>query len=245
MMLKYHDIELHNHFKNLDCEIEAFATPWILTQFSRVVDFSLIYELIEIILFENDQLMALYMSVALLLSFKNEILECDAIEMLLPLLQKRAKVLNAKELCELYYKSVALRSQTPLSLAILIHKLKINDHAAVISYEEMNELQTFELDIFVMYPEEVLCNQNKISNCSHLYNTTNNDKTWNKFHLASCQNKYVTGDEQNQCAKELSSITSINVLKRDCSNDTEIGKHVALKYIDITGKKKTKQIFKD
>ena len=72
----------------MEIEVEAFATPWILTQFSRVVDFSLIYELIEIILFEKDQLMALYMSVALLKHFKSEILECDAIEMLLPLLQK-------------------------------------------------------------------------------------------------------------------------------------------------------------
>jgi len=75
MLLKYHDIELYNHFFNMEIEIEAFATPWILTQFSRVVDFTLIYELIEIILFENDQLMALYMSVSLLKHFKSEILE--------------------------------------------------------------------------------------------------------------------------------------------------------------------------
>lgn len=96
--------------------------------------------------------------------------------------KNKAKVSNIRELCQLYYESVALRSQTPLSLAVLIHKLKINDHTTVISYEEMRELQNFELDIFVMYPEEVLLNQKKISNCSHLYNTSNNDKTWNKFH---------------------------------------------------------------
>jgi len=80
------------------------------------------------------------------------------------MLQKKAKIFNIKELCQLYYESVALRSQTPLSFAILIHKLKINDHAAVISYEEMRELTNFELDIFVMYPEEVLLNQKVISN---------------------------------------------------------------------------------
>ena len=72
----------------MDLEIEAFATPWILTQFSRVVDFNLIYQLIEIILFENDQLMALYMSVALLKHLKEEILEWDGIETVVPLLQK-------------------------------------------------------------------------------------------------------------------------------------------------------------
>jgi hypothetical protein len=70
MLLKYHDIELHNHFLSLEIEVEAFATSWILTQFSRVVSFSLIYELIEIILFEKDQLLALYMSISLLKYYK-------------------------------------------------------------------------------------------------------------------------------------------------------------------------------
>jgi hypothetical protein len=75
MLIKYHDIELQNHFINSEIDLEAFATPWILTQFSRVVESSLIYELIEIILFEKDQLMALYMSVALLKHFKEDILK--------------------------------------------------------------------------------------------------------------------------------------------------------------------------
>ena len=138
--------------------------------------------------------------------------------------KNKAKVQNIWDLCQLYYESVALRSQTPLSLAILIHKLKINDSATVISYEEMRELHNFELDIFIMYPEEVLLNQEKISNWSHMYNTSNNDKTWNKFYLNYNQNKYITGDEEKQDDKELKAITSINILKRDCSSDTEIGK---------------------
>lgn len=55
----------------------------------------------------------------------------------------------------------------------------------------------------------------------------------------------MTGDEEKQDEKELKSITSINLLKRDCSNATEIGKNVDIKYIDLTLKKKTKQHFKD
>lgn len=73
----------------MDVELEAFATSWILTQFSRVVDFSIIYELIEIVLFEKDQLMALYMSIALLKHYRSEILKCESIEFLLPFLQKK------------------------------------------------------------------------------------------------------------------------------------------------------------
>jgi len=164
MLFKYHDIELYNHFINSEIELEAFATPWILTQFSRVVEFSLIYELIEIILFEKDQLMALYMSIALLKHYKSEIMQYKTIETLLPFLQRKVKIENIRDLCKLYYESVAIRSKTPISFAILIQKLKINDPATVISNEEMKELQSLELETFVVYPQELMLHQNIVTN---------------------------------------------------------------------------------
>jgi hypothetical protein len=66
----------------------------------------------------------------------------------------------------------------------------------------------------------------------------------NKFYTIPNQNKYVTG-EQEQDIRDIQSITSINILKRDCSNDTEIGKSANFQEIDITNKKKSKQIFKN
>mmetsp|Transcript_13399 Transcript_13399/g.11895 ORF Transcript_13399/g.11895 Transcript_13399/m.11895 type:complete len:112 (+) Transcript_13399:237-572(+) len=108
----------------------------------------------------------------------------------------------------------------------------------------MNELTNFELDIFVMYPEEVLLNQKSLTNCSHLYNASNNDKTWNKHYTDFTQNKYVTGEDKSD-EKDLQSLTSINLLKRDYSNATEIGKNVAIRFIDLTLKRKTKQAFKN
>ncbi len=63
-----------------------------------IIKSNLIYELIEIILFEKDQLMALFMSVSLLKHFKNEILELKTIEALLPFLQKKLKVDNIRDL---------------------------------------------------------------------------------------------------------------------------------------------------
>lgn len=193
MLLKYHDIELHNHFWNLEIEVEAFATSWILTQFSRVVEFSLIYELIEIILFEKDQLMVLFMTISLLKHYKNDILKRNSIEVLLPFVQRKVKITNIRELCQLYYQAVAIRSKTPLSFAILIHKLKINDPATVISNEEMKELQNLELETFIVYPEEVLFHQNKITNWYHLYNASNNDKSMNKFYEIPSQNENDAG----------------------------------------------------
>ena len=245
MLLKYHDIELHNHFQSFEIEIEAFATPWILTQFSRVVDFSLIYEFIEIILFEKDQFMALYMTIALLKFYRSQILELDAIELLLPFLQRKLKISNVRELCQIYYESVALRSRTPLSFVILIQKLKINDRTTVISNEEMRELQELELETFVVYPDELLLHQKIVTNCCHLFNASNNDKSMNKFYTTSNQNKYVTCDQEVQDQRDLHSITSINILKRDWGNDTEIGKNVKFMIIDLTLKKKTQAVFPD
>lgn len=198
MLLKYHDIELFNHFQNSDVELEAFATPWILTQFSRVVDCNMIYELIEIILFEKDQLMALYMSIALLKHYKTLILELNSLEELLPFLQRKLKIDNIRDLCKLYYESVAIRSKTPVSFAILIHKLKINDRATVISNEEMKELQSLELETFIVYPEEVKLQQGEVSNLSHLYNTNNNDKSMNKLYSSICKNKYIVNESSNE-----------------------------------------------
>lgn len=215
MLLKYHDIEIYNHFRNLEIWVEAFGTSWILTQFSRVVDFKLIYELIEIILFEKDQMMTLFMSIALLKKFKSEILELDEMETLLPFLQKEVKIRHIRELCQLYYESVAIRSRTPLSFAILIHKLKINDPATVISNEEMKELQSLELETFIVYPDELMLHQKLITNCCHLFNSANNDKSMNKLYLVSNQNKYVTSHNDDQSDRDSQSLTSINILKRD------------------------------
>lgn len=155
------------------------------------------------------------------------------------------KVTNIRELCQLYYESVAIRSRTPISFAILIQKLKINDPATVISNEEIKELQDLELETFIVYPEELLLHQNVITNCCHLFNACNNDKSMNKLYTTSNQNKYVTSDVDEKSDKDIHSITSINILKRDCSNDTEIGKNVNFKIIDLCNKKKAKTLFKD
>lgn len=45
--------------------------------------------------------------------------------------------------------------------------------------------------------------------------------------------------------RDIQSITSINILKRDCGNDTEIGKCVNFKIIDLTCGKKFWRKFKE
>ena len=66
LLLKYHDIEIYNKLIDFEIEPEAFATGWVLTNFSRIIDFGLIHELIDIIIHERDHLFIIYMSVAIL-----------------------------------------------------------------------------------------------------------------------------------------------------------------------------------
>ena len=103
ILLKYHDIELFNHLKKYQIKMEFFCTGWILTNFSRLVQFPLVYELIEIILYERDELLALYFVIALLKIQKNRILKCKSAEEILTILYKLTKIDTAEKLSNLYY----------------------------------------------------------------------------------------------------------------------------------------------
>lgn len=46
--------------------MESFATQWLITYFTRLTSFPLVYELLEIIIYERDQLLVLYFVIALL-----------------------------------------------------------------------------------------------------------------------------------------------------------------------------------
>ena len=52
MLLQYHDIEMFQHLHSYDITPECFATGWIVTNFARVVNFELIHEFIDIVIYE-------------------------------------------------------------------------------------------------------------------------------------------------------------------------------------------------
>ena len=51
-----------------------FATNWLLTLFTRVIEFSMIYELWEIFLFERDKYFLFFFAVALITSKKKDLM---------------------------------------------------------------------------------------------------------------------------------------------------------------------------
>lgn len=54
LLLSYADKELHFHITKKKVNIESYATGWVTTLFSRAVDFTMLYEVWEIFLFERD-----------------------------------------------------------------------------------------------------------------------------------------------------------------------------------------------
>ena len=91
-----------------------------MTLFTRVVDFALVYELFEILLFEGDELFPLFLPIALLVRNREAVLRCLDLETLIVQLQRNIKVSTAKELADLYFEAVRVRSNTPVSFAILV-----------------------------------------------------------------------------------------------------------------------------
>lgn len=71
-----------------------FATSWVLTLFTRVLEFSLIYELWEIFLFERDKYFIFYFVVALLKIHREKILGLPMIDKLLKYLNTDLKISN-------------------------------------------------------------------------------------------------------------------------------------------------------
>lgn len=57
------------------------------TLYTRVVDFSLLYELWEIFLFERDKYFIFYFAVGILIGFKPEIMKLKTFEQLIKFLQ--------------------------------------------------------------------------------------------------------------------------------------------------------------
>lgn len=46
--------------------VEMYAAQWVMTLYTRIVEFSLLYEVWEIFLFERDKFMIFYFAVAVM-----------------------------------------------------------------------------------------------------------------------------------------------------------------------------------
>lgn len=87
LLLGYQDKELLMHLRKRKIVVEMYAAQWVMTLYTRIVEFSLLYEVWEIFLFERDKYMIFYFAVAVMIVHREQILQLNTMEQLLHYLQ--------------------------------------------------------------------------------------------------------------------------------------------------------------
>ena len=80
LVLAYSDKELHSHLRKKGVVVEMYATQWMTTLYTRVLELSLLYEVWEIFLFERDKFLIFYFAVGLMITFREKILGLQRME---------------------------------------------------------------------------------------------------------------------------------------------------------------------
>jgi len=105
LLLAYTDMELSDHMRRKQIQIEMYAPRLVTTLYTRVVEFSLLYELWEIFLFERDKFFIFYFAVGLLIGFKQDILKLNTFEQLIVFLQT-IKISSYSLLADIYFHAI-------------------------------------------------------------------------------------------------------------------------------------------
>lgn len=105
LLLAYTDMEIACHLRRKNIQIEMYAPRLVTTLYSRVVEFSLLYELWEIFLFERDKYFIFYFAVGMLMGFKDAILKQKSFEELIVFLQG-IKIDSYKLLADIYFHAI-------------------------------------------------------------------------------------------------------------------------------------------
>lgn len=75
--MKYHDPNLNHFLQRNDIAPEIYAYPWFITLLSSKVELDIVYHLWDIMLMENDPLLILYISLALMIRSKKVIISVE------------------------------------------------------------------------------------------------------------------------------------------------------------------------
>jgi hypothetical protein len=124
ILLAYCDREVFEHFRKRGISVEMYLTEWIALLYTRIVDFSMLYELWEIFLFERDKFFIFYFAVALLSSNREKILSMNSMERVLTFV-KSIKVEDYAQLADTYKHAIIARTKTPVSFELLVNRFGI------------------------------------------------------------------------------------------------------------------------
>ena len=156
LLLHYVDREIYSHLKRKKVVVEMYAPHWVTTLYTRVVEFSLLYELWEIFLFERDKFFIFYFAVALLISHKEEILKLNSMELLIAFLAG-IRIESFALLADTYFHAIQVRRNTPVSFQMMVTRLGIFDYNPIISNEELENIDKInQIEWMPIYPKELI-----------------------------------------------------------------------------------------
>ena len=149
-------MEIASHLKRKHIQIEMYGPRLVTTLYSRVVEFSLLYELWEIFLFERDKYFIFYFAVGMLMGFKSDILRIKTFEELIVYLQN-ITIDSYKLLADIYFHAIQVRSHAPVSFEMLVASLGVFKYNPIISNEELETIKSIsKVEMMPVYPVELL-----------------------------------------------------------------------------------------
>ena len=179
LLLSYADREVFAHLRRRKVVIESYGTGWVTTVFSRTVDFTMIYELWEIFLFERDTYFLLYFAVGLIRFFRAEILKTTQFEKLITLMMS-LRIRGLEELAEVYRHAVEVRQHTPVSFQMHCEWSGVFKFNPNQSLEELDNLENFgACDLLPLQAIELLRGSQHLAD-----NSANNQKFQNLLVLS-------------------------------------------------------------
>ncbi|EAR97282.2 rab-GTPase-TBC domain protein (macronuclear) [Tetrahymena thermophila SB210] len=160
ILLKYHSQKLSKLLVELDIDLSATVTQWILTMFSQGTRLDLVYLIYDEYLKRSNCNYIFYLAIGLILTQEEEIwnkYEEDQDSVII-FFNKKIKNLETKECVQkLFLKADQIKNNTPKSFEHFIDNIGFNDHS-ILSIEDIQNMLNLNLveDMIPLYSQEII-----------------------------------------------------------------------------------------
>ncbi|KAL4498618.1 hypothetical protein ABPG72_019736 [Tetrahymena utriculariae] len=160
ILLKYHSQKLSKLLVQLDIDLSATVTQWILTMFSQGTRLDLVYLIYDEYLKRGNCNYIFYLAIGLILIQEEEIwnLYEEDEDSVIIFFNKKIKNLETKEsVYKLFQKADQIKKNTPKSFEHFIDNIGFNDHS-ILSIEDIQNMLNLNLveDMIPLYSQEII-----------------------------------------------------------------------------------------
>ena len=161
ILLKYHEPSVYNRFDNTETMPQMYATNSIITLMSGKLKINILYELWEKIILSNDPLMIHFILVALFITHREIIINCE--KLLLAALTTTLSINTIEELNNILDLACKLRERTPYSYRILANKIGFLKKNNKFIKDTYNFYKPQTIPAMPIFPLEILSITNKFT----------------------------------------------------------------------------------